>query len=322
MNKKILMILLAAAVIVSFLCLNGGAKQDGKLVAIANYGPHESLTNTIDGIKRGLTDLGYVEGKNIRYKIIDVNFETSLIAQMISTLKSSKPDVIVTLSTPVAQTANKMVSDKPLVFVNVTDPLEAGLLKDNDRESIIISDQQNVHLMLQFAQKLVPNAKRVGLMYSISEANDGALLKMLNNAASELGLTVDAVPLEHSRDAAMRIRSLKGKVDFLYTGSSAAVQTALPAIVRGAEEMSIPVIDFDLQSVLNHEVLASYGVSHTKIGRNAARFVDRALKGLPMGDDKVIYPLAKEHAGYVSLIRAKKMKFNLPQNLGNVTLVQ
>jgi len=67
------------------------AKDPLPLIAIANYGPHSSLDQSISGIKSELALQGYIEHKNIEYMVVDVGFDTSLIPQMIANLKTKHP---------------------------------------------------------------------------------------------------------------------------------------------------------------------------------------------------------------------------------------
>ena len=100
-----------------FVTIQANHKKDSLLlIAIANYGPHSSLQETIDGMKDELAKRGYIENKTIRYEIADVNFETSLIIQMLGKLKSRKPDILVVLSTPIAQSAKNIIKDIPVIF--------------------------------------------------------------------------------------------------------------------------------------------------------------------------------------------------------------
>ena len=296
--------------------------QNIPFVAIANYGPHPSLEKTIEGIKDQMSKVGYVEGKTIEYKVMDVNFEASLISQMISTLKSMHPDVIVTLSTPVAQTTKKIVKDIPIVFVNITDPDSIGIMDEGKKRNITgASDKQNVGLMLKFAKQIIPKAQRIGVFYSTAEMNDKSLLEMLTKAASDRQFELVAIPLEHSRDAATRIKLMKDKVDFIYTGSSAVVQTALPSIVKFAEQMGIPVINFNQDEVLSHDIFGSYGVSHHKIGANAANIINQILNGKKPYEIEVVYPSEDDHAGYISKKRGDKINFELPSDLTGINIV-
>ena len=60
-------------------------------VAIANFGPHSSLQESIEGIKESLVQHGYIDKKNIKIEIMDVGFDRALIPQMITKLQNQKP---------------------------------------------------------------------------------------------------------------------------------------------------------------------------------------------------------------------------------------
>ncbi len=325
LRSKILIAAILAATAVFFIFSNRASPKDNlPLIAIANYGPHSSLIETISGFKEKLTNLGYIEDKTVRYEISDVNFETSMILQMLSKLKSHKPKIIVVLSTPIAQAAKNTIKDIPVIYADVTDPVEAGLISKNITSNITgASDRQDISLILKLAKDLIPTAKKLGVLYSIGEANDIALVKMLEQSAKTLGLDVISVPVEHSRDASTRMMVFKGNVDFIYTGSSGGIQAALPAIAVAADAMSIPLFNFNADEVKSNLALASFGVSHRQVGSNAAILVDKILKGENPGSIAPIYPGKNDHKAYINLKKANKLGLTIPKNIQqNITLVE
>jgi putative ABC transport system substrate-binding protein len=320
--------ILATIVAISLIALainsnSHNENNDIPLIAIANYGPHSSLQETIAGIKDELKRLGYVENENIRYEVSDVNFETSMIIQMIQKLKASKPKLLVAISTPIAQAAKNMIKDIPVVYADVTDPVEAGLYRAGAVTNITgASDKQDLTLMMKFAKQLLPNATRIGVLYSTGESNDLSLLKMLKENAKEFNLEVLAIPVEHTRDVISRMRAFKNNVDFIYTGSSGAIQASLPAIVNTAEAMKLPLFNFNDKDVISHNALASYGVTHTQVGTNAAKIIHRIFKGEKPGNIKPVYPGKDDHAGFISAIRAERIGLVIPKKLTNVTVIK
>ncbi len=75
LKSKIFIAAIIAATAAFFVFTNNSSRKDNlPLIAIANYGPHSSLIETIDGLKKKLADLGYIEDKTVRYEISDVNF--------------------------------------------------------------------------------------------------------------------------------------------------------------------------------------------------------------------------------------------------------
>ena len=323
-SRKILAtILVALSLLILSTFTNSQKDSNIPLIAIANYGPHSSLQETIDGLKAKLTQLGYVENKTIRYEITDVNFETSLIIQMLTKLKSSKPRIMVAISTPVAQAAKNTIKDIPVVYADITDPVEAGLVSDNPNSNITgASDKQDLSLILQLAKQLLPSAKKIGVLYSTAEANDLSLVNMLIKNGQELGLEVISVSVEHTRDVVTRMKLFKDKVDFIYTGSSGAIQASLPAIASTAQALQLPLFNFNGEEVITHTALASYGVSHKQVGANAAIIIDKLLNGEKAGNIKPTYPTEEDHKAFISRRRSNQMGLKIPTDMQNITIVE
>lgn len=302
MNKKILL-LLGVIACSAFALFSIRDENDGvPVVAIANYGPHASLEDSIKGFKTRMVDLGYVENKDVRYILVDVGFDTSLIPQTISRLKMVKPKVMLTMATPIAQYAKGSVKDIPLVYSVVTEPFEAGLLESEYKSATNMtgsSDRQDMAAFLEFAKSIFPDAKSVGLLYSNAENNDHALLCMLKDSAVREGLEVVAVAVNQSRDIPAAMQNFKGKVDFIYVGSSGVVQPALPMISAEAKRYRIPVFNFDSKGVYDGMALASFGVDYEKVGANAANLVSEILKGKTVESLIPQYPCREDHLGVV-----------------------
>jgi len=279
------------------------------VIAIANYGPHSSLNESIRGITEGLEKQGFKENHNIKFEILDVNFDSSLIMQMISKLKSSKPKIFIALTTPVAQAAKNSVKDIPIVFGDITDHVEAGLLQHAHKPEENItgaSDKQDLGIVLDFIKKMLPNTKRIGILYATGESNDLALIKMMDIAAKKHGMEVVAVPIEEARDVPIRMTQFKGAVDAIYVGSSGPVQPSLPTIVAIAEEMRIPVFNMNAEEVKNHKVFASCGVSFYKVGTNISKIAAQILGGKRPQEIDPIEPKAEDHESFISAKRAAK----------------
>lgn len=294
-------------------------------IAIANYGPHPSLQEVIQGIHDGLTEAGYKEGVDVSYDVSDVNFDPTLIPQMLTKLAADNPAVLVAIATPVAQAAKYQLKNTPLIFSAVTDPVQANLLKNkNQAENNIsgASDQQNLDAFLSFAKKILPQAKTVGLLYASGEDNDRALLNMIEEATKKQGMSVMALPIDNPRDIPLRARQFKNKVDLIYVGASGPIQPSLPAIVAVADELKIPVFNVDPSAVQANQVLGSFAVSYHQVGVNTAKIIVRVLKGEKLVTISPIYPSLSDHRGFISQKKADQLGITLPADLKDVSVVR
>jgi putative ABC transport system substrate-binding protein len=287
------------------------------LVAIANYGPHASLEAIITGLKEGLAEKGFVNKETVRYDVMDVGFQPALIAQMLTQLNRLKPAVMVTLTTPVAQLAKMSIHNTPLVYAAVMDPIEAGLLKERNRSEdgmTGVSDEQNLEAILTFAQQLLPDAKRVGLLYSTAEANDRSLLLGLQAAADKMEMEVVAIGIDEPRDIALRMPLFKDRVDFFYVGTSGPIQPSLPTIAAEADKMNIPIINSDDAAVKEGWVLASFGVNYEALGRKAGHLVSAILGGASVASLQPVYPFLEEHRAVIHQQRAFDLNLRIPDD--------
>ena len=137
-------------------------KTSDLVIGIANFGPHSSLQEAIDGFKEEINNIGY---HNVEFEILDTNFDASLINQMLSKLKASSPKAIITLTTPVAQIAQNMINQTPLIFSCITDPVSAGITGPG------VSDKPDLNAFLVFAKKIIPSSKTVGISHKLFAAH-------------------------------------------------------------------------------------------------------------------------------------------------------
>ena len=310
--------------ILSFILISKRPEEQLMRVAIANWGPHSSLEETIRGLKDGLKQSGFQEGVQIQFDQSDVNFDPSLIGQMIAKLKAQHPKVIVALSTPVAQRAKGDVKDIPIVFTDVTDPVSAGLIGEDLKASgnlTGVSEKQDLDAFIDFVQKILPNAQKIGILFATAEANDRALVKMMEAAAAHHSMQVFAVPVDEPRDIPIRMQKFRDNVDLIYVGTSGPIQPSLPAIVNEADRMKIPVFNADADHVKNHQTLGAFAVSYYQVGLNTAKLVKEILNGAKPESLAPIFPSLQDHAGFISKRKARELGMNIPTTLQNTTLV-
>ena len=319
MNKKFFYFIAVFIIfITAFIIYNNKTNNKLPVVAIANYGPHASLDAAIEGFKEQMKAEGFIENQTICYEIADVGFDPSLISPMLISLKAKNPKAMLVMTTPVAQAAKGKIHDIPLIYTVITDPIEAGLIKDKYQPEANItgsSDMQDITAFLNFAKSILPQASRIGLLYSTSEANDFALLNMMNSRASEIGMSVVAIPIEQARDVQIRMQEFKDKVDFIYVGTSGPIQPTLPVIAAQARKMHIPVFNVEAQAVKDGLALASFGVNYKTVGRNAGKLVAALFHGQEISKLTPLYPTHEDHHGVINKKLATEFDITIPPNI-------
>jgi putative tryptophan/tyrosine transport system substrate-binding protein len=303
----------------------GNAMAQSKKVAIANFGPHGSLEQVIAGFKSALADKGFEEGKSVTYDYSHCNFDPALIPQVLTKLEAGKPDVMLTVTTPMTQAAVRIVRDQsiPIVFAPVTDPVAAGLVPDWNHGSarfVGASNMQSMEAVLDFARKLLGNVKSFGMLYNPGDANDVANKALAESTAKAAGIEAKVVAVDSVGDIGQRAAALEG-VDFIYAIPSSLLMPALPAIASTADRMKIPVISSSPQGAQEHVVLAAMSVSWTKVGYQAGLRAAGILSGRKPPELTNYRPLPEDHAAVISGRRLKQTGKALPAALAGCNCV-
>ena len=299
--------------------------QEAKRVAIASFGPHPSLSQVIAGFKQALTDKGYIEGQRITYDYSDCNFDPALIPQVLGKLQADKPDLMLTVTTPMTLAAVKLVRDPslPIVFAPVTDPVQAGLVPSWEHGSarfVGASNLQSTEAVIDFASTLLGPVHSFGMLFNPGDANDVVGKTYAEAAAKAKGVEFRAISVDSVNDIQQRTTALNG-VDFIYAIPSSLLMPALPAIATAADRMKIPAISSSPSGAEEHIVLAAYSVSWTKVGYAAGLEAAQILGGAKPSDLANYKPSVADHSPTISGRRLARLGRPLPPSLANCNCV-
>ncbi|WP_025029181.1 ABC transporter substrate-binding protein [Nitratireductor aquibiodomus] len=300
----------------------GAASAEPIRIGIANFGEHPQLNTAIQGFKDALAAGGYEEGKDVVYSESHTNFDASLVPQMIAKLQAEGPALMYTVTTPVSQIAKKALSGSgiPIVFSAVTDPVAAKLVPSweaGDEGMTGATDLQDVAAVMEFAKKLVPNAKRIGQPYNPGEANDVALLEKVQEAAPAAGFEVVPVGVDNVNDIQQRIASLAGKADVIYTPASNLLQPAIAAVSAAARQAGIPIINSDDGAVSDGVVPASFAVNYQQVGLNAGKIALQILDGTDPKSIPPMNPAYEDHSPRISKKAMAAFGLDIPEELAD-----
>jgi putative ABC transport system substrate-binding protein len=277
---RLLSVIASLAVAVSA----GLAQAPPKLIAIANFGEHPVLRETIEGFKAAVVQGGFVEGRDVVFEDRHVNFDRSLVPQLLAQTQSRSPALILAMTTGVAQASIRGITDKsiPIVFAAVVDPVVAKVVDSFDRGTEThtgASMMPNFDASLAFLKQLLPDVKRVGTLYNPAEDNDKTNLELLGAAAKKLGLELVTVGVDQQSDLPVRIQSLRGRVDAILLIQSNIIQTAMPVVAQVTNQLKIPTVNSIYNHDLRHQLAGFHAISYRKNGEKAGEIAVRILKG-------------------------------------------
>ena len=292
-----------------------GSAADKK-VAIANLGPHSVLKLVVDGFKAGMESGGFKEGAGVEYIYKDANFDPSLVAQVLTALEASKPDLLLTVTTPITQASKRVIRNKslPIVFAPVTDPVDAGLVKSWDKGStrfVGASNLQDMDTVIAKAKAILGKVSSMGLLFNPGDANDRVNVKYAEAAAKKAGVKLRTISVETVNDIPSRVEALKG-VDFIYLIPSSMLQPSVAVVAASAKRNKVPVINASPGGVKAGHVLGAVTVSWRDVGYQAGLLGAKILKGAKPSDLPIFRPQPKDHRVLLSGKRLGELKMPLP----------
>ncbi|WP_313313466.1 ABC transporter substrate-binding protein [Pulveribacter sp.] len=261
---------------------------DMKSVAVTAIVEHPALDAVRDGVKDGLKAAGFEEGKNLKWQYQSAQGNTGTAAQIARKFVGDKPDAIVAIATPSAQAVIAATKNVPVVFSAVTDPVAAKLVKnwEPSKNNVTgVSDLLALDKQIDLIKQVVPNAKRVGMVYNPGEANSVVVVKEMKDLLSKQGMTLVEASAPRSVDVGSAARSLVGKVDVIYTNTDNNVVSSYESLVKVGQEAKLPLIASDTDSV-KRGAIAALGINYRDLGEQTGRMVARILKGENPGDIK------------------------------------
>ena len=321
MKKWLPAVLIIAIVVIGVIIAKQFVKNEPetKVIAIATLMSHPALDAVQDNLIKELGREGLVDGKNVRYVIRNANGQVQLAANIATELASQNPDVIVAITTPMAQAVAKNARC-PVVFAAVTDPVGAGLVKSVDvGESSITgtSDAWPYEDQLRLIRKISPNAKRLGVLYNPGEAASQYGIKEIRRFAPALGFELVEGSVSSTGEVYPVAQNLAGRVDVLFLSSDNTVIGGVAAAVKVAVEHKMPLYVGDSGTV-EKGGLAAVSVGYSELGIETGKLVVRMLKG----ERNIPTVVARGSEVYINKKAAQMMGVTVPEEvLRNATKV-
>ncbi len=303
------------AVTLAIASLTGTAVAQEKSVAVTAIVEHPALDAVRDGVQSALKEAGYESGKNLKWQYQSAQGNTGTAAQIARKFVGDKPDAIVAIATPSAQAVVAATKTVPVVFSAVTDPVAAKLVpswEPSGTNVTGVSDLLALDKQMDLVKQVVPNAKRVGMVYNPGEANSVVVVKELQKLLPSMGMTLVEAAAPRSVDVGSAARSLIGKVDVIYTSTDNNVVSAYESLVKVGQDAKIPLVASDTDSVKRGAV-AAYGINYRDLGEQTGRVVARILKGEAPGSIKPEVSTKLEL--FVNPAAAEKQGIKLPEAL-------
>lgn len=237
-------------------------------IGISQIVEHPALDSAREGFIDALKSKGFEDGKNIKIDFQNAQNDMPTAQAIAQNFVSGKVDMILAISTPSAQAAYNTTKDIPILITAVTDPVEAGLVQSLEKPGTNVtgtSDDIPVERQFELLKKLLPQAKKVGILYNTSEKNSEIQLEKAKKAAPDFGLEIISAGITNVNEIPQSLDSLLSQVDAIYVPTDNMVVSATPLITIQAFKKNIPVIGSERGQV-EGGALATNGIDYYQLG--------------------------------------------------------
>jgi ABC-type uncharacterized transport system substrate-binding protein len=236
------------------------------------------------GLRQGLADLGYAEGRDVILEIRSGRGRPEAAAAAARELVDAWVRVLVSAGTVATQAARDAAGNLPIVFTQVGDLIAAGFAQGLARPGGNLTGFS--HLLpaatgkrLELLHELAPTARTVLTLYDPANPSSAAAADVARVAAETRGLTLRERHVKSREEVSAALREAgRGGVEAILMLPDSLVVNAGDEIIEVAATERLPVM-FHEDTWVRRGGLASYGASFTDLGRQAASYVDKILKG-------------------------------------------
>lgn len=253
-------------------------------IGVIQYAPHPSLDNCYTGFVLGLEEAGFVVGDNIEIDYQNAQGEMSNSDMIAKNMVASKYDLILGIATPSAMSAYSAAKDTdiPVVFSAVSDPVSAGIVKSLEKPEYNVTGTSDV-LPLEDQMKMIraflPDAEKIGIVYTTSEPNSVSHLTHFKEIASQYGFEIVEMGVTNASEVAAAAVSVASKgVDCINNFTDNNVVNNLTSLLHAAESAGIPVFGSEVEQVKNG-CMASESIDYIKLGMKTGEMAASVLNG-------------------------------------------
>ena len=185
------------------------------------------------------------------------------------------------IATQAVQSAYNATKDIPILMTAVTDPVEAGVVKDWNQSGTNVtgtSDLTPVAKQMELITELVPEAKTVGVIYTTSEVNSEVQVKMAEEAASNLGLQVIRVGVTTVNDIPQAVASVIDKVDSMYAPTDNLIASSMPVLWNACLDKKVPIVA-GVDTMVIDGGIATEGIDYYQLGYETGLMAAQVLEG-------------------------------------------
>jgi putative ABC transport system substrate-binding protein len=301
------------------LCSPVGA-QPTKILRIGYLGANSLSINPDrpEAFRKGLRELGYVEGKNIVIEWRSAEGKQDRLPALAAELVRLKVDIIIAGGPPSTRAAKEATITIPIVMGFDNDPVADGFVASLARPGGNITGLATLApeisgKLLELLKEVVPRLFRVAVLGTSTQPGNAQSLRETEVAAPAFGVKVQFLDILAPKDIETAFRAAgKGHADGVLVLQSPVINSQRTQVADLAVKSRLPGI-FPQSQYANAGGLMYYGVNTVDLFRRAPTFVDKILKGAKPADLPVEQPTKFELV--INLKTARQIGLTIPPNV-------
>jgi putative tryptophan/tyrosine transport system substrate-binding protein len=316
-----------------FIALLGGAAAAWSLAARAQPGERVRRVSVLMGnaendpeaqarlavLARGLRDLGWTEGRNLRieYRGI-VGGGSDRIRAVVAEVVASNPDVVHAANTPIVQELQRQTRSIPIVFANIADPVEIGVVASLARPGgnatgFMGNEPALSGKWLGLLKEVAPGVDRVLVLVNGGSEANLIELRAIEAAAASFGVQVSSAAVRDASEIESAIEAVGRTPNAgLIITPGFPISYRRKLIFALATRYSLPAVYMFRYFAVDGGLL-SYGPDVLDMYRRSVTYIDRILKGEKPGDLPV--QASVKYDLVINLNAAKAIGLTVPPSL-------
>ena len=319
-RREFLTFLSSAAAAASIECPRAARAQPKirRLGVLSQGSIHTHPTPMFRTFQQGLRDLGWVEGQNLAIEWRFSEGSAEPLPRLAAELVGVPVELIVASPTRPALAAKEATSTIPIVFIQVADPIQSGIVTNLARPGANITGLSTIGSdlsgkRLELLKEALPGAERVAVLWNRPSEGSVLVFRELQFSSRELGIELQDVGIsdpDELRDAVEF--ALRTRVGAIMVIDDPVIASYRPQIVSLASKAALPLFSI-YSDYADDGGLMAYGPSLQAIYWRGATYVDRILRGAKPSDLPVEQPSIFELV--INLRTAKALGLELAPTL-------
>jgi len=310
--KVLLLVLIVATMATCIFAFSACSQKE--TIGIIQFGEHESLNDCYNGIIAGLKEGLGDDYNNYVIDLQNSNFDASLSGSQANAFVSKNVKLIGAIATPSAMAAASASQGTiPVVYCAVSDPAAAGLTTQENVTGS--SDLLDFDGQLALIKKFIPSVSRIGVLYTLGEANSISQIATLKEKASALGITIVDKAITNASEIPTQTDALIAEgIDCITNLTDNTVVGALDVIIEKTNAANIPVFGSEIDQVKNG-CLASASLDYVALGKETGLIMAKILKGEVVASNEIAIQVKDSFNCYSAKV-AEKLGITVPEDAG------